>query len=1059
MKKILLLLGLMIVLLASGVMAVDINDTQYFIGFWGFNNESHKLTEYSGNSSNFVEQGTPTFRYENSTLNWWDTGNNNFLNASCTLTEHGWSIFFWFNSTENNGVSSKHILQFTDGTSDEQLSIYYHDSDTLRFVVEVDNAPTTETDYSYPADGLLHLIGVTMDAGGNWLTWIDASNELGDSTNTPPNWLELRLGTNRDRDTWMDNGGIHAIGVVNYPLDQANWTWLYNQKQYWNPFDTGGGASPPAGTPDTINISDTVYPAHNTQYNYSAVNINFTVNASYNFNCSLYLNSVLNETQLNLNSGTNVFVNFSNNYADGTFDYYVNCSDNQTSEITSTRTFYVDTVFPTLSTNHTNSSHYKLGDFINNWFSCTDDILLHTFNVSIDGTDIYGNNTFNSTSINYTLNYNTTNLSIGVHNLSIYCADGHTAEKLKGDYKVKIPTLLKNELKFEFDGVYNEGYITIESTDIFDVWSAEKKYDRYSFDLEPDKKKSKYDFDVESSFPIKIVELPNSEWKKWIIFDEHWLDFAEEDGFEIDIERINPKKVRVSVSGLKDKTKFKFNSIGDLNVVTADYYFYSFNATETFTTPTAEADTVTFTLNLTKNSSYITDADASLNYNGTWFNPTKSTSAESIYFSQNIFVGLIDSGNQLNNSFNWVYNTTGTTNNTYNTTLRNQTVDKMIIGNCTSAPSNRTINFTYLDEIYTSTKVNATASGVFTVWNGNVAYSRNHSFSYGNDVHSEACISPDYATLNANLQMTFDPILTYYNNENYYENNKKINTTLQTIQIYFLNLTTSTEVTITVLDNFYEPVLDYLVEAHRYNLVGNNFTLVGTEETDSNGQVEFDLNVDDYEYKFIVKDTDGIQVYESATMKLFSAEYTFRLPASTSDTLPEQIISALTYTLNYNSTTRNVSLTWSDLTGIASRHYLEAYNHTTNTSNPLSVQTSTASSGAMSYIVPNASGYYTVNYYIDYSNNSKKYYVDGEMIDIRDEWDVFGTETLILALLYIGVLAFVGITIRAEVGIFLSVVGLIAMYIFGMINLGTGLVGLMGMVVTGLVLIFRLYRR
>ena len=260
-----------------------------------------------------------------------------------------------------------------------------------------------------------------------------------------------------------------------------------------------------------------------------------------------------------------------------------------------------------------------------------------------------------------------------------------------------------------------------------------------------------------------------------------------------------------------------------------------------------------------------------------------------------------------------------------------------------------------------------------------------------------------------------------------------------------------------MLDEFSIEVPNVIVEAYKYNVAANNFTLISTEKTDTNGQVIMKLYVPDTEYKFLVKQLGAI-VYESDKFKLFTTSYTFRLSPTTTTTDIALSVSKIAHDWEYDKANGNLTLVWSDLTSTGNRYYMELYRSNATADQQLSVQSSTSSASSLN-TTQNQSGYYVAFFYVNYSGDGNRYLVDTFVIDNKAAYDSLGVETLVMAFIYVGTVALVGITVGAEVALILTLISLLAFYWMGFINMGTGVGGIMSLVVVFIIFIVRFYRR
>lgn len=170
-----------------------------------------------------------------------------------------------------------------------------------------------------------------------------------------------------------------------------------------------------------------LYPANNLQINNTnTINFNFTVydNENATLNCTLLLDGVLNKTNINGLNGSSNYTNYTLIGIDyGSYNWSINCSDGQYSNISGVFFFSInDTLPPAITLNkplnnsqinntQTVSLNFTATDNRNTSFSCSlylDSVLNATNSSVADGTE---------TTINLALNYT-------AHNWSINCSDG-----------------------------------------------------------------------------------------------------------------------------------------------------------------------------------------------------------------------------------------------------------------------------------------------------------------------------------------------------------------------------------------------------------------------------------------------------------------------------------------------------------------------------------------------------------------------------------------------------------------------------------------------------------
>ena len=364
-----------------------------------------------------------------------------------------------------------------------------------------------------------------------------------------------------------------------------------------------------------LNCSNERFPINETSFNINIININSTVNSSWNFTVNLFINNTLNQTR-NFTNGQNVFVSFNVTAPPGHYMFNMNITDNYNSNISSNNTFYIDIIDPAIVDNFVNNSFYSRQN-ITGQFNFSDNYWVYSYNISIDGINIAGSTNILEPTAQYNLSYDISGLEAGNHTLTIRTADGHTANKLKAPYKIK-DGFFNNKLGIEYpDG--GEVWISSKKGGLFDRFRASAEVDRYRFSYLPiDDKQNKYTFVIESDQTIHIIET-DSKYQNYIIIGDHWIDFVlpEEINSNVRIDRISDTQVEVIVSGITKGQELKFDSAGDLNIVTKTYSFVTTNAALTYSATSGELEeqTIIFQINTSSN---ILSTNATLLYNNTY---------------------------------------------------------------------------------------------------------------------------------------------------------------------------------------------------------------------------------------------------------------------------------------------------------------------------------------------------------------------------------------------------------------------------------------------------------
>ncbi|MBT5030449.1 S8 family serine peptidase [archaeon] len=149
--------------------------------------------------------------------------------------------------------------------------------------------------------------------------------------------------------------------------------------------------------------------SENTTFNFTA-----TDDVDTRFNCSLYLNSVYNQTNDTTNNGT--LTQFTVNLAEGTHNYYISCNDSSDlSRNSDTYSFTIDATTPNIKS-ESYATTLELGDTFSYSSNITDTHLTYA-NISYDTSNF----TMSNSSTNFT--YSIITYINGTNNENIYALD------------------------------------------------------------------------------------------------------------------------------------------------------------------------------------------------------------------------------------------------------------------------------------------------------------------------------------------------------------------------------------------------------------------------------------------------------------------------------------------------------------------------------------------------------------------------------------------------------------------------------------------------------------
>ena len=826
-----------------------------------------------------------------------------------------------------------------------------------------------------------------------------------------------------------DNNPATAPGYMdNFYIYMGNITPNY-------PSSNGGEAS------GTINLSSS-YPPTNTQYNYNNISLWLTANLSYsNTNASLWLDGILNQTRTLLGSGTNVNVSFSKILSQRAHNFSINVYDNTTNKNSTTNIFYTDMVIPTITTNFLNNSIYYLVN-ISALFNFTDDQMLHRYNISIDGVNIQGNNSIDAVSINVSFAYNVSSLSSGLHLLNVTIADGHTATSLLGSYDFN-NGLIGEYSQFNFNYPYKMGYIKInQKGGILDNWQTERKADRYSIIFKPFTKSTSYTFTIEADDYIYIVDKKDSDYGKWLIYNEHWIDFMPFK--DITIKRITDNLVEVTLNNVDDKlNELVFNSIGDLNIVTKTYNLYKINSTISYSA--VVMGLVPQTISLSIDNTGTTHTNAGLIWNGNSKSVTKTTPSYD-YYTSTFITSYFSSDTSI--SFNWNYNITGTVNSENGTLTYNQTIVNFGIDNCTTFTT-RAFNFTVINSSSLA-KINSTADGYFGLYFNDVTYTVNFNLSwiYPELTHG-ICINPATAVLNLTGQMEF-----FINSiiKTYYISNSTISNQTQNVNIYYDDGTT--QVTFTVTDENDNPLDNVYITVLIYDFGTNTYLTSEILKTDTEGHAIGNIVLNSQWYKFIV--TYNNKVYlETTPIKLITTTYSFQISLTDDYFTNYNTVMGISGDVTFTNTTKYFSYTFTNPTGSSQLGCLKIRKISLYGDTVINQSCVNAAASTINLAISEATG---SNTYIGTGTigiGTNTFILDEATASFNEGYKTYGKEGIFVTFLLVLTLTMIGIW-SPIIAVVLMVLGFVLSIILGIFYLSWGM--MIGFIILGIIVIMRLNR-
>jgi len=808
-----------------------------------------------------------------------------------------------------------------------------------------------------------------------------------------------------------------------------------------------------------------------TQYNQTFIELSYNITDDWvnQANCTVLDTNSTNYGSFIYNTGTtNNKINITLNDV-GNFSVYLECNDtsNVLNDFNSTITvIHIDSVLPTIVTNYVNNGIYLFKNFTAQ-FNFSDSYYLHSYNVSIDGIEQCGQNGINGTTASCLLNVTTLDWSVDGHTITVRVADGHTSEKLKGDYKWK-NGLFNDYLEYE---VYNGNKIRMEGLpdSWFDEFTTTKHEDRYKFKYKPNTKLTEYSFDVFSEIDkIYVVNDPDGKKKyggQWAIIGNHWLDYAV-DGYDTttSIEQINDYQIRVTVSGLPDTLEeIEFSSIGDLNIVTNTYYFTRENYSVTYESEVIEGQTQSIVLNVTKNGAVplvcaggcdpgeynpgASSTSATLYYNGWTLAPTTSVTSGLVYDLHTFTFLTNKTSNNVSEDREFYFDVRFSEiqeNNTYaeNTTNETQTIYKINLQNCADNASwAEALKIFSIDEISNVNLDNLSVNVNFDIWFSSTGNERNVSFEFRDLNNYSLCIFPTWTTYKVDATIEYqeqeNALNQTYAHRKYFLWNYTLNNNTRTVNLYNIVDTLPSDIILKVYDKVTgENVPDAFVKILRYYPGENTYRTVEIEKTDARGQTLAKMQLADVFYKFIVEQYGTVIFASTSVEKILST--TKLIPASISDDvlLSFSLYDNVVYNVSCTKSTQTCRYTWSDVNNLVQNATLKVYRKNAYGRTLLYNHTTTAVAGSMVYVITeNITGNNYVAEGFIHTNTKFSIYKLGEgfIVDSTDFESWGGLQNLFpgMLLMISLICAFldfgaIGVIIGSLVGlILLSAIGLI----------------------------------
>lgn len=285
------------------------------------------------------------------------------------------------------------------------------------------------------------------------------------------------------------------------------------------------------------------------------------------------------------------------------------------------------------------------------------------------------------------------------------------------------------------------------------------------------------------------------------------------------------------------------------------------------------------------------------------YNTTNGFIPIDIVIGKNYTVGLTSTG--------YVFDARNSTPNSSYTSLQ---FTNLVLTNCSSNVSTRTLNISYYNEESTNAKLNATTEIDISVWYNNPVNAYNYSIAFPAREYHEVCIYPPYLNLTANMYIKYTAPNGF--TQRFYYINEPFSSGIKNLRLYNFNNTAYSVLKIILRNSdtfqFYS---DIYASLQRFYVGEGTWRTIQMDKSGLNGEVNFNIRERDTDYRVIYQDIDGNTLLMTAQTKFICTSslctVTSQLtPFSSSNENNEASID-----LSFNNATKILTLTYDNAAG------------------------------------------------------------------------------------------------------------------------------------------------
>ncbi len=910
------MLGILVTIICSHfVLAQDYN-----ISYYGFNNTA---TDYFGRYNATIPPAVvynttyPSYKISGNGRDYSFQGNGTGAKIDTgisTLTGTSWTIGGWYKSNsarEFMGIFSEYtsggFFARLSGSSDDVGCV---DNGCIYWYTNTCGA--NYNDYNgYLTDNNWHLIILTYNMTSKVLALsIDGGANgtdtcTGDYAAQTAN-IEFSNGLGAINRNW--EGLIDEVFVLNTSLQSADIISIYN-KGIIN-YSIASGANVTVSTPTFNFPSETSGNANNTQVVYNLSCSDGLVNAWFKGTSSSFVH-VISDAVSPASYTTSVTLNEVYNISASCFN--ASATPNSSSNVS--RVWTYDTTIPVsalksgnaFNSNGTNNIHsYQDNLYLNMTFTDNHDLFAFEVNITKSGVVYYNetNESITGTTFDYLQTINKSSWPIGTYDVFVSVADSHTAIEIP-DYQV---TSKKSSITFKTENDNNIKIETAESSTI----SAEKMIDRYSFNVDFDTAISK-----DRLFHVKTDKCPLI-YREKSPFKAHFITYCDDSGNWIDFEGVKGDYSVTKIDDYHWTVLFKnldsdmtFKSIGGLNIANYTYNWFNGNYSITYNPePVGTNETVVMTLNITLDTTFHSNINAELLYNGAVFTTTQTNGSITKLFNTSVNTG----GTPANRTFDWNVTVTQINGSILNFNLSAaHTVFYWNIANCTTGDVTMQLNLFNEDEA--ENFLNGTLEIEMIYWINDVLNYKNFTHKFSQDRTFNICLLPVNETFHSDVYAS-------YKSENgfthrYILYNQTLNNVTLNVSIYNFNTTENvSDLRITARDKSTYQYYDLAIAKLQRRYISEGlWRTVQMDRSGDFGLIFFNVREESVDYRILYYDIYNNLLKETQSLKFSCSAGVCELEQLLDPYAATTTSSNISVDYDFNNASKILQVNWSDSQG------------------------------------------------------------------------------------------------------------------------------------------------